>query len=122
MRRKPIVRISKTVRPRFRVYHGTEIAIGPGKEDLLKAIFKTGSIHGAAELMNMSYMRAWTLVRTMNACFRSPLVETVRGGRHRGGAWLTPMGKQVLELYLKLETDSLAATKATWKAILRKLK
>ncbi|HSP07577.1 MAG TPA: molybdenum transport protein, partial [Acidobacteriota bacterium] len=102
MRRKPLANLRKTVRPRFRVYYGTEIAIGPGKEELLQAIEKTGSIHGAAVSLKMSYMRAWQLVRTMNSCFRSPLVETIRGGKHSGGAWLTPLGRRVLELYRRL--------------------
>lgn len=122
MPRKTTVRSGKTVRPRFRIYRGAEIAIGPGKEELLMAIERTGSIRSAAARLKMSYMRAWKLVRTMNECFRSPLVEAVRGGRHSGGACLTPVGRRVLDLYLKLEKDSLAATRATWKKILKELK
>ena len=122
MPRRSLVRPSKAVRPRFRIYRGTEIAIGPGKEELLLAILDTGSIHGAAVRLKMSYMRAWKLVQTMNACFRAPLVDTVRGGKHSGGAWLTPLGRRVLDLYLKLEKDSLATTRPTWNKILRELK
>ena len=63
-----------------------DIALGPGKVDLLTLIKKTGSIREAAERMHMSYMRAWTLIKTMNACFKEPLVEAVRGGKEGGGA------------------------------------
>ena len=42
-------------------------------------------------------MRAWTLIRTMNATFRSPLVEKERGGPAKGGAHLTPRGRKMLE-------------------------
>ena len=60
-----------------------------GKADLLDAVARTGSIRAAAEALEMSYMRAWTLIRTMNAAFRSPLVEKIRGGAGQGGARLT---------------------------------
>lgn len=88
---------------RLRVQRGAEIALGPGKVDLLDAIERTGTLAGAAEEMGMSYMRAWKLVRTMNACFRAPLVETARGGTARGGASLTETGRAVRDLYRRME-------------------
>lgn len=64
------------------------IALGPGKVDLLALIGETGSIRKAAERMGMSYMRAWTLIKTMNACFHEPLVVTLAGRKRtrRSGA------------------------------------
>src|SRR5947208_15502573 len=47
----------------------------------------TLSLHDAlpiSRLLGMSYTRAWHLVRTMNACFKEPLVQTIRGGTERG--------------------------------------
>jgi len=75
---------------------GNDIAFGPGKADLLSAIAKTGSLVAAAKQLGMSYMRAWTLLQTMNHCFRPPLVITVRGGRHGGKAELTEDGLRAL--------------------------
>src|SRR5512142_1431250 len=69
-----------TLRPRIRATRGDVILIGPGKADLLEAIAETGSIRSAAERIGMSYMRAWSLVRTLNENFREPLVERTRGG------------------------------------------
>ncbi|HIM72021.1 MAG TPA: LysR family transcriptional regulator, partial [Alphaproteobacteria bacterium] len=43
---------------RLRLLFGPEIAVGPGKVALLKAIRETGSISAAARRMNMSYRRA----------------------------------------------------------------
>src|SRR5437660_9971348 len=80
----------------FRIYLGDEIALGPGKADLLRHISETGSISEAARRMEMSYNRAWLLVRTMNACFKEPLVRATRGGESRGGATLSKTGKSVL--------------------------
>ncbi|MGZ7079381.1 MAG: winged helix-turn-helix domain-containing protein, partial [Thermoanaerobaculia bacterium] len=76
--------------PRIRIVSGEEIAFGPGKADLLEAIARTGKIRDAAESLDMSYMRAWSLVRTLNENFRDPLVERTRGGARHGGAVVTP--------------------------------
>src|SRR5437667_9894211 len=67
--------------PRMRVLCGEDIALGPGKADLLALIGETGSIRESAERMGMSYMRAWTLIKTMNACFREPVVVTLGAGK-----------------------------------------
>jgi len=101
------------VRPNFRIHVGDEIAIGPGKSELLAHIGETGSISAAARRMSMSYNRAWSLVQIMNRCFREPVVRTMRGGRERGGASLTGTGKRVLVLYQRLEREYLAASRAT---------
>lgn len=88
---------------RLRLLSGREIAMGPGKADLLEAIDETGSISRAARRMNMSYRRAWLLIDTMNRCFKSPLVETAKGGEKGGGAFLTPLGREVLSRYREIE-------------------
>jgi molybdate transport system regulatory protein len=94
---------NKTTGARLRVVLASNIAIGPGKADLLEGIRETGSIAAAGRRMGMSYKRAWLLVESMNACFRKPLVETSRGGRARGGATLTPDGERVLACYRRME-------------------
>lgn len=111
-----------TVRPRLRIVRDDDtIVLGPGKAALLDAIRRTGSIRAAAEEMDMSYMRAWTLVRTMNAAFRSPLVEKERGGAGQGGAQLTPSGERVLELYRKMEEKAEKSIAALWEQMRKEL-
>jgi len=88
-----------------RVMLGDVIAMGPGKADLLELIEETGSISAAAKRMSMSYRRAWMLVDAMNGAFRKPLVEAVTGGAGGGGARVTQNGKEVLNLYRRLQTD-----------------
>ena len=85
--------------PRIRILLGSSIAISPGKAALLEAIGETGSIAAARRRMGMSYRRAWVLAKTMNACFREPLIDATKGGVGGGGARLTAMGKEVLSLY-----------------------
>ena len=88
---------------KFRSYFGDEIAIGPGKADLLEAIRDSGSISKAARELGMSYKRAWNLANTMNRCFREPLIGTATGGGGGGGARLTPFGSQVLAHFRSME-------------------
>jgi len=95
---------NRTVGPRLRLVLEPEIAIGPGKADLLEGIAETGSIAAAGRRMGMSYKRAWLLVEAMNASFKSSLVETSKGGSRRGGAILTPTGTEVLYRYRRMET------------------
>jgi molybdate transport system regulatory protein len=82
---------------------GSWPAIGPGKAALLEASGETGSIAAAGRRMGMSYRRAWVLAKTMNACFRDPLIKTAKGGIGGGGARLTVMGREVLTLYRAME-------------------
>jgi len=110
------------LRPRIRLVRddGT-VVFGPGKADLLEAIEENGSIRAAAESLGMSYMRAWTLVRTMNAAFRSPLVEKERGGPTQGGAHLTERGESVLRLYRRMEKKAQTAVEPLWTKLLDEL-
>jgi len=81
---------------KLRVMYGAEIAMGPGKAELLQAIAATGSISASAKQLGMSYRRAWLLVDTMNRCFREPLVTSATGGPGGGGAAVTDFGREVL--------------------------
>lgn len=106
-----------SLRPRFRIQYGKDIAFGPGKADLLEFIAATGSIGDAAKRMGMSYMRAWSLVRDMNGYFSEPVVTALRGGNKRGGAKLTDTGRRVLETYRRMEKKSLKAAQPDWRAL-----
>jgi molybdate transport system regulatory protein len=77
--------------------------IGPGKIALLEAIKSEGSISAAARHLGMSYRRAWLLVEEINESLRQPAVTAATGGQHGGGAAVTPVGEQVIELYRRIE-------------------
>lgn len=94
-----------SLKPRVRLQLGDEVALGPGKAELLMLIEETGSISAAARRMGMSYRRAWLLVETMNRCFASPLVETAQGGKGGGGAGVSELGRRVLVLYQQMEAN-----------------
>jgi len=96
-------------RLRLRIVFDGRVMIGPGKADLLDGIAATGSIAAAGRRMGMSYKRAWTLVGTMNAAFREPVVASARGGPRGGGATLTETGRAVLGAYRRFEARAAAA-------------
>jgi len=102
---------------RLRVRVGDEVALGPGKAELLELVRQTGSITEAANQMRMSYMRAWKLIQTMNQCFKEELILTSRGGKHGGGAEITEVGRKALLLYQKMERDSLRVCKGSRKSL-----
>lgn len=88
------------------------IALGPGKADLLEAIQEKGSISAAAVHMGMSYKRAWDLVNTMNKSFKQAVISTSVGGGKGGGAQVTDFGSQVLVQYRAIEAKTALALKA----------
>lgn len=113
--------MDKRTRPKLRILLGAEIAIGPGKADLLDAVARTGSISAAAREMGMSYRRAWLLVETMNRCFKAPLVAASKGGAGGGGALVTELGLDVLARYRAMELKAAASVAAELREFTRLL-
>jgi molybdate transport system regulatory protein len=117
-----MARAAPKIRFRLRIVLGDDIAIGPGKVDLLEAIGVAGSISAAAKLLGMSYRRAWLLVDTMNRCFETPVVTAEAGGTRGGGARLTAIGAEVVRRYRSIESSAAqagAADLAALKVLLR---
>jgi molybdate transport system regulatory protein len=106
-------------KPQIRIMFRKAIAMGPGKADLLNAIEQTGSISAAARSLGMSYRRAWLLVDTMNQCFKSPVVETLTGGKRGGGARVTKLGQDVLGRYLAMQAKAAASVQKDLAAFAR---
>lgn len=102
---------------RLRIVLGMDIAIGPGKADLLEGIAEMGSIAAAGRRMQMSYKRAWYLIATLNRCFDKPLVRARKGGRGAGGAELTATGKRVLSLYRRIQARAERTSRAELAAL-----
>ena len=108
-----------TVAFRLRISKGEDIAVGPGKIDLLEAIAATGSITAAAKQLGMSYRRAWLLVDTMNRSFQG--AGRRRGGRRQRAAAapsLTALGAEVVLRYRRIEQAAARAGAADLQAFL----
>jgi molybdate transport system regulatory protein len=119
MGKKKRARRAVSLRPRFRVMCGAEIALGPGRADLLELIGQTGSLRAAAKRMGMSYMRAWKIVKSLNERFHPALVDVARGGPSGGGAKLTETGRKVVGGYRLMERQTQKAVGKTWNQLRR---
>src|SRR6185436_10438579 len=93
----------------LRVLTAEAPALGPGKARLIAAIEATGSISAAARQMGMSYRRAWQLVEAINSSFNRPVVITAVGGKRGGGAAVTAFGRELVEIYARMEEKASAA-------------
>ena len=109
------------VKFRLRIYRDEGIAIGPGKIALVEAIAETGSISAAARHLGMSYRRAWLLVDELNRALRKPAVVGAAGGKHGGGATLTPLGTELVKRYRSIEDTSRLAAAADLEVLTRML-
>lgn len=109
--------------PRLRIVIEPDVAIGPGKADLLEAIGETGSISAAGRRLGMSYRRAWLLVDELNQHLGAPVVDAVTGGAKGGGAALTRTGAEVLSRYRSMESAcrlAIAADVQALRALIRR--
>lgn len=106
--------MEKTLRPviSVRIFR-EEKCFGPGVAALLKNIEEHHSLRSAAASMSMAYSKAWTILKTSEAELGFKLLHTTTGGRHGGGAALTPEAQALLEAY----TAYCAALKSAGKAL-----
>ena len=110
-----------SARFRLRITAGETIAIGPGKIALLEAIAATGSITSAAKSLDMSYRRAWLLIEELNSALGHPAVDSAKGGQSGGGSELTDVGRQLIDVYRRIEATAEMACAADIKLLMRML-
>ena len=81
---------------------------GPGIATLLERVREHKSLRSAAASMEMAYSKAWRIIRTAEGVFGCKLLDSTIGGRHGGGAVLTPQAERLLAAY----NDYVAEVKA----------
>jgi molybdate transport system regulatory protein len=91
--------------------------LGSGKIALLEAIQAQKSISGAARSLGISRHCAVLWVRAVNNALCAAAVATEKGGRNYGGAVLTPIGTQIVDLYRAMEASAQLAAGAELRAI-----
>lgn len=80
---------------------GTPV-FGKGVQTLLELVDKAGSLHKAAEELEMSYRAAWGRIREYEKRLGIILIEKGRQGRT--GAKLTPEGRKLMGDFAALES------------------
>ncbi len=91
------------VRSKLWIEVGGEPVFGRGRRFLLEAIDSYGSINRAAQEVNISFRKAWGLIKAMEDRLGIKLVERQAGGKDGGGAVLTGEARMLLKKYGALE-------------------
>jgi molybdate transport system regulatory protein len=91
--------------------------LGSGKIALLEAIQEQKSISGAARSLGMPCLKARRWLKAINNALCVAAVATEVGGRNYGGAVLTPIGTQIVDLYRAMEASAQFAADAELRAI-----
>ena len=78
---------------------GAEKCFGPGVATLLEKVEALHSLRAAAASIGMAYSKAWTIVKNSENALGFKLLSTTTGGKHGGGATLTPEGAAFLQAY-----------------------
>ena len=105
--------------PRF--YQNGARVFGPGVAELLKRVQEHHSLRAAALSMEMAYSKAWQIIRTAEDGFGCKLLSSTIGGRHGGGAVLTPEGERILNAYERFAADINAYSQERFKENFRDL-
>lgn len=79
--------------------------LGNRRIELLEQINALGSISKAAKKINMSYKTAWDAINAMNNLSENPLVICSTGGQDGGGTQLTPLGRQLIEIWRRMQVE-----------------
>ena len=108
-------RANWSCRTRLWLENNSEVVLGRGRVELLEAIEQHHSIRRAAASMKMSYRRVWLLVQRANSASTEPLVEATKGGHTRGGASVTPFGKEAIRRFHVLDRAVRAAAERVMK-------
>ncbi len=83
---------------RLRLEDGTSF-FGPGVERILLLVDETGSLQTAAAQMEMSYSKAWKIIRHAEQKLGFPLLERHVGGSGGGYSRLTSQGRDFVNRY-----------------------
>lgn len=76
-----------------------EKCFGPGIAELLRRVRELKSLRAAAASMGMAYSKAWTILRAAETGLGFKLLNSTTGGKHGGGATLTPEAEAILAAY-----------------------
>ena len=76
-----------------------EKCFGPGVAILLRKVRELHSLRAAAMSIGMAYSKAWTILKNAQLSLGFKLLDSTTGGKHGGGARLTPEGEKLLDAY-----------------------
>ena len=92
---------------------------GPGVRDLLLNIESEKSVRAASEKMQISYSKAWKIIRNVEKAMGESAVIRIHGGTDGGSASLTPACKTLLKKYMDFENKSRMANQKVFEEIFK---
>jgi len=78
------------------------VVFGTGRLYILQAVSRHGSIHAAAQELQMSYRAVWGKIRATEKRLGQNLLDRKTGGPGGGGSELTPFARGIIERFEKL--------------------
>lgn len=87
------------IESRFRLLYKGKRVFGKGPCLLLETIDRLGSLNKACMELNISYSKAWGIIKRAEELLEFNLLESTKGGTDGGGSYLTPKGKKIVEAY-----------------------
>jgi molybdate transport system regulatory protein len=79
------------------------LIFGSGRLRILDAVERHGSILAAAKELHMSYRAVWGKIKATEDRLGVPLLARQVGGAQGGGSELTPLGKELVERFRRLQ-------------------
>lgn len=92
------------------------IVFGKGRMEILESIAQTGSINQTAKVLKMSYKTVWSKIKSTERHLQAKVVHADR----REGTRLTPVGRELVQRFKRLNADCLAADDRAFDAIFAK--
>lgn len=87
---------------KFRIWltRNNKKVFGEGPLKLLKKVEELGSLRQAALSMEMSYSKAWKIIKNIEEEFKITVLETYIGGKKGGGSSITKEARDFMNKYV----------------------
>jgi len=78
---------------------------GEGPLELLRKVEELGSLRQAAISMDMSYSKAWKIIKNIETELNIPVLERHIGGKHGGGSTITEEARDLISKYERFKVN-----------------
>lgn len=95
--------------------------MGIGVLWLLQGVKKHGSLRKAASAMDISYSKAYNMVKRLEEVLGKEVLVRQKGGQSREGAYLTTFGESFAIIYDEFQQKAKAATLEPYEIFCRQL-